>query len=144
MQTSSVSFTASATGPDLGLTVRFDGKEIYSSINLPLEPTVIAHEFDDTEEIQHTVEIEMSGKMPDHTTVTESGEITADRVVEIQDVKLDDIELGYMFTKVSEYHHDTNGNSKAMIDKFHGIMGCNGVVRFQFTSPLYLWLLENM
>jgi len=144
VQNSSISFQARATGPDLTLIVRFDGTEVGRITDLTTEYREIRHEFDDTVDGDHVLEIEMQGKTQDHTQVNAQGEILEDRVIEIQDVKLDDIELGYVFTRAAEYYHDHNGTGDPVTDQFFGVMGCNGRVKFQFSSPLYLWLLENM
>jgi hypothetical protein len=49
-----------------------------------------------------------------------------------------------MVTEVAAYHHDTNGSTAPVTDSFYGTMGCNGRVEMRFTTPIYLWLLENM
>jgi hypothetical protein len=50
-----------------------------------------------------------------------------------------------MFSEQAEYHHDCNGTAQQVIlDKFYREMGCNGTVSLKFTTPVYLWLLENM
>jgi hypothetical protein len=144
MEKSRVSLRARATGADLTLVVRFDGEEIYRCPHLASDFQDIAHEFDDSQEREHTVEIEMLGKIQDHTQVNESGDIISDQVIEIEEVALDDITLGHLLTEVAEYHHDHNGTGDPMQERFYGTMGCNGVVRFRFTSPMYLWLLEKM
>ena len=124
--------------------MRFDGQEIYRSENFPQGAVEISHEFDDSTETEHCVEFELSGKLLEHTEINSAGEITQDRVIEIQDVRLDDIELGYLFNQVAKYHHDGNGSRDPVVEPFYNTMGCNGVVRFRFSSPLYLWLLEKM
>lgn len=144
MEKSCLTFCARSTGADLAFTVRFDGEVIYHNTGLGQDLVEISHEFDDSNEIEHCVEFELSGKQLEHTEVDAAGEITQDRVIEIQAVRLDDIELGYLFNQVAEYHHDGNGGQDPVVEKFYNTMGCNGVVRFRFSSPLYLWLLEHM
>jgi len=143
MQPSQISFNVAATGPDLFLCVKFNGKIIYHESPGDIART-ITHEFDDDIEQEHCVEFVLSGKIPDHTQIAESGEILEDRTVSICDVKIDGIDLGYLFNHISQYHHDLNGTSDPVIEKFYGVMGCNGTVEFRFSSPVYLWLLENM
>lgn len=144
MDLSTVSFQARATGSDLSLLVRFDGQQIFSIDDLPQDFVDITHGFDDSQEQEHVIEIEMLGKIQDHTQVDDQGMILQDRVIEIQKMCLDDIELGYLLTQVAGYHHDGNGTGEPRVEKFFGTMGCNGRVEFRFTSPLYLWLLEHM
>jgi hypothetical protein len=143
MEKSRISFNVAATGPDLCLCVRFDGEKIYDGSPNDTAQAVV-HEFDDDVEREHCVEFEMSGKLSDHTQVTESGEIVEDRTILITDVTIDDIELGYLFNQITQYHHDRNGTVDPVIDNFYGVMGCNGRAEFKFSSPVYLWLLENL
>jgi hypothetical protein len=143
MEKSRISFNVSATGPDLSLCVRFDGEIIYD-VSPGDSVQEVVHEFDDDIEREHCVEFQMSGKLPEHTQVTESGEIIQDRVIEVRAIELDAIELKYLFNEVARYHHDFNGTADPVIDKFYGVMGCNGHVEFRFSSPMYLWLLEHM
>ena len=42
------------------------------------------------------------------------------------------------------YRHDYNGTTDPFDDEFYGEMGCNGTVSLKFTTPIYLWLLENL
>jgi hypothetical protein len=143
MITSRISFEACSTGPDLMLTVWFDGEKIWQSCPGRV-PLVIQHEFSDSDDKHHVLELELSGKIPEHTKINEDGSILEDRCLRIQKLSLDDIELGYLLTTTAAYHHDFNGTGQPVIEKFYGDMGCNGRVKFEFTSPVYLWLLENL
>ena len=59
-------------------------------------------------------------------------------------VEFDDIEIDQIVSELAEYHHNFNGTQPAIVDQFYGEMGCNGTLRLEFTTPIYLWLLENM
>jgi hypothetical protein len=144
MNASCFSFRACSTGPDLSLIVRLDGEEKYHFTDLPQDPQDIVMEFNDEIEVDHIVEIEMQGKLPEQTQLDADGNIVGDRVIEISDFTIDDITLGHLFTEVSQYHHDHNGTSEPVENQFYGTMGCNGVIRFRFSSPVYLWLLGHM
>lgn len=138
-----LSFDVAATGPDLRLIVRLNNSVIYEACPV-VESAAVVYEFDDAEERDHVLSFEMQGKLPEHTKINEAGEILEDRSITITDIAFDDIQLGHMFTEVSHYHHDTNGTTGSVIDPFYGIMGCNGRVEMRFSTPIYLWLLENM
>jgi hypothetical protein len=137
------SFSAQSTGSGLSLIVYFDDHLIFNN-TLSTDVVEISHEFDDDIEMSHTVIFEMSGKQSNHTVIDEHGEILQDLTMTLKDFKLDDIELGHMFFGHCQYHHDYNGTSDTKIDDFWGTMGCNGRVEFRFSSPTYVWLLENM
>ena len=143
MSKSKLSFFVQSTGPDLYLTVRLDDKIIYNkSPEEDLEK--ITWSFNDTDESEHLLCFEMSGKCAEHTKISESGEILQDRLIKITDVAFDDIILGQMFNELAEYHHDFNGYGDPTVGKFYGEMGCNGRVELKFTTPIYIWILENM
>lgn len=143
MNTCTLAFCVAATGPDLRLVVRLDDTVIYDSY--PTEkPELISHEFADSDDQTHSLVFEMRGKKPTHTQVSPSGEILTDRVIQISEVAFDDIALGQMFLEQCQYHHNANDSAEPMIDSFYGTMGCNGRVEMHFTTPIYLWLLENM
>lgn len=133
---------ARASGSDLKLIFWFDHAQV-GSLGLLEQPQTFQHEFLD-QEGEHVFEIELVGKLPDHTKIADDGSIINDCVAEISDIALDDIELGHMFYEQARYHHDHNGSTALVETKFFGIMGCNGRVRLQFSSPVYLWLLEKM
>ena len=139
-----ISFKARATGPDLHLIAYVNRKLIYSSDLNENELVTISHEFDDSEPKKNTLFIIMKGKTIDHTQLDAAGNITSDRVIEISDVAIDDIELGIVFQNLSRYTHDFNGTADKTTEQFFGIMGCNGNVELEFDSPVYQWLLENM
>ena len=143
MQTAEITFLVRATGTDLHLRLILDGQQIQD-----LEPTAqdqkISVQINDDVESEHCLSLLMSGKHWDHTKVDEQGTILEDRVIEISDVKIDDIELGYVFTQTAKYTHDCNGTAAEITEPFYGTMGCNGQVDFRFSTPVYLWLLENM
>ena len=141
MQTCKLTFDAKAGSLDLILTARLDDQIIFKG-SLAQDFQNISYEFND-DDGDHLLELEMSGKTIDHTII-DSQQIISDHVITIENVSFDKIPLGYVFTKLSEYHHDFNGTQNSTVEKFYSVMGCNGTVRLKFTTPLYLWLLENM
>jgi hypothetical protein len=97
---------------------------------------------DDVED--HVWEIEMINKQPQHTVIDQEGKIVQDVLLQVADMCIDGIGLGNLVSEVAEYVHDGNGSGQTCQDKFYGNMGCNGVVRLKFISPVYIWLLENL
>lgn len=140
---STLAFKAKATNDDLRLTTRLNGRVFFDQI-LTQQEVLVQTEFSDIDGETYLLEIEMSGKLPDHTVLDEQGCITEDRVIELSNFALDDIALVQLFTENSQYHHDFNGSRAPVVDKFFGALGCNGVLKFEFTTPAYVWMLENM
>ena len=143
MQITQLKFQLSASEALLDFTVRLDGTTQWQGHPGPDMQTIVI-EFDDTDDESHVLEFVLSGKTIDHTQITETGEITSDITVRLQDISFDDIAIDQLFYQLAQYHHDFNGTQPAMVDRFFGEMGCNGTVRLEFTTPIYLWLLENM
>jgi hypothetical protein len=141
--TSRLSLDVSATGPDLHLQVILDGQIIWDGYP-KAEIETVNHDFDDQTEQEHVLEFHMQGKLPEHTLLDETGRILQDRCIRIENFSFDDIALGHMFVEVTQYHHDHNGTTDLVTDRFYGTMGCNGRVEMRFYTPIYLWLLENM
>jgi hypothetical protein len=99
-----------------------------------------AHE----ENATQTLQFIMSGKATKHTKIDDQGNITSDAMLTIRNIIMDDINISMMFNGLATYSHNFNSTQPAIEEKFYDNMGCNGIVTFEFTTPFYLWLLENM
>jgi hypothetical protein len=106
-------------------------------------PTDVAHEFSD-DDGEHTLRIVLKNKLPEHTQVDESGAIVSDAVLTVSNISFDEIDCTPIVQQHAVYRHNFNGTSADIQDQFFDIMGCNGTVEMRFTTPVYLWLLENM
>ena len=136
-----IQFQARATNSDLSLDVCFDGHNIFSS-ELGLDTVCVIHDFAD-HAAKHSLELTMHGKLGHHTVLDSLGNIVQDRVICIDNFRIDDLRLDQAFWQHSRYCHDFNGHGTIADHLFYGTMGCNGTVKFDFSLPLYLWLLEN-
>jgi hypothetical protein len=143
VQTTKLGFKISATDAVLDLAVMLDGQVQWQG-RPGTDVQEVSVEFEDADDESHVLEFVLSGKTPDHTQITEHGEITSDVTIQIRDISFDDIAIDQIFSELAEYHHDFNGTQPPIIGRFYGEMGCNGKVRLEFTTPIYLWLLENM
>jgi hypothetical protein len=134
----------SSTNPTaaVGLEIWLDSTQIYNTEHVA-EPINFAHEFTDTEG-DHQLRFVMKNKTTNHTTIDEAGNILTDCRVCINNLSFDEIDLGQIFIEQAVYEHDFNGTADKIKDQFYGEMGCNGTVTLAFTTPIYLWLLENM
>lgn len=138
-----MSLAVRATGDNLCLQVKLNNQTKFNQV-LSTDTESISFDFDDSGNSSNVLEIVMSGKLPEHTVLGNSGLIIADRVIEINAVTIDDIELGQLFLDKTVYTHNFNGSAAETQDRFFGTMGCNGTLRWEFTSPVYQWLLENL
>ena len=97
---------------------------------------------DDTAD--HALRFVLKNKPADYTQVDADGNIIKDARLKISDIEFDGIELDYMITQQAIYTHNFNGAGTEVQEKFYGEMGCNGAVSLEFSTPIYLWLLEHM
>ena len=134
--------TSSDYAAALGFEVLLDDVSLLS-IDHVNEPTPVSLEILDNEG-EHEFKFVMKNKTSEHTVIDANGNITKDAMLSIANIAFDDIKLGQVFVEQSVYHHSFNGSQAPVEDKFYGDMGCNGHVSLPFTTPFYLWLLENM
>jgi hypothetical protein len=125
----------------LGMEIWMDDQQIFNQDHLT-ELTPFEYELSD-DDGEHSLRFVMKGKTQAHTKINESGEIISDSRLVIKDIEFDEIALKYLFNNLAVYTHDFNGTGPTTLDKFHGEMGCNGTLELKFTTPTYLWLLEN-
>lgn len=114
-----------------------------------LNPVPSVYQFeslvDDNEVTEnHCIEFELLGKLPDHTVINDQGDIIKDAVVQIRNKQFELIPVDTVFDQRTQYRHDFNGSGEEIDDEFFGILGCNGRARFEFTTPIYIWMLENL
>jgi hypothetical protein len=96
------------------------------------------------DDAEHELRLVMKNKNVDHTKINENNEIIQDAKLVIRDLAFDEIQLGYVFTVKAIYEHDLNGTDVLGQHKFYEELGCNGTVSLKFTTPIYLWILENI
>lgn len=99
---------------------------------------------DDETEATHELHIVMQGKTSNHTQIDSQGNIVSDVLVSVENLAIDEIALGSLAWTVAKYHHNHNGTTDMVENKFYGLMGCNGTVSLEFATPVYLWFLENL
>ena len=142
--TSAISFdihTSDATAK-IGVAVWIDDVCVYQTDQLPGPQNIDFAVSDDNTERKLCIVI--SGKTPEHTQIDEQGNIVKDVVVNISNFTIDEIDVGQLFNEKSVYTHDFNGTQPEIQDTFYDAAGCNGTISFEFSTPIYLWLLENM
>jgi hypothetical protein len=144
LETVKISFyieTSDAECP-LGVQVWLDDSLLLNQAHVT-QKIAFAHDLIDDDN-KHRLHIVILGKTPDHTHVNETGDIIKDATFQISAVTIDGIDINQLFLDRCVYTHDFNGTQPEIKDTFHGMAGCNGTIAFEFTTPIYLWLLENM
>jgi hypothetical protein len=94
---------------------------------------------------EHAVKIQYLGKTWADTTVDDQGNILRDHLLMIDEVELDQIELGYLLFKASRFYPDREirPDLPEIMEKMMRI-GYNGTWQLKFQVPTYSWFLENL
>ena len=132
-----------------------DGKSYYNGeiTSTQDNPTLIEFEAELEENKDCDLIINRSNKTGPQTVVNEKGDILKDQMLHIKKIEIDEIDLGSLvFNGVytPEYpepwatQQAEAGNE--LKESFTNVtqMGHNGQWKFTFTTPFYMWLLENL
>ena len=130
------------TSVPLGMEIWLDDVKFFDQDHVDRSHQV-DHEIAD-DDGDHELKFVLKNKQPDHTQVDAQGNIISDAVLSITDMSFDGINCDYLISTLAKYHHDFNGSQDPVVDEFYGDMGCNGTVLLKFSTPIYIWLLENL
>jgi hypothetical protein len=117
------------------------------------KPDVIEFEHDLEEGKEYNLIINRSGKSKGQTVVNEKGDILKDQLLHIKDIEIDDINIGalvYEAVYTPNYPEPWAKQQRQagvrLQESFRNVttMGHDGEWRFNFASPFYMWLLENL
>jgi hypothetical protein len=134
--------TPSATAAAIGAEVWIDNTCVINCEHVD-SAILFEHTLDDSDG-EHELRIVMKHKQAAHTQLDEHGNIVQDAVLTVSDLEFDGVNIMQIVTERAEYCHDFNGSQSLGTHQFYSDMGCNGTVSMKFSSPVYLWLLENM
>jgi hypothetical protein len=145
MSNSYISFDLLPSDPliPLGAEVWINQEKIFDTDSLT-ELAKIHYEFVDDNEQQYNLRLVLKNKQPEHTKIDADGNITSDSVIIAQNFELEEIDITHVAHDKMQYQHDFNGSGNTVTEKFYGSMGCNGVASMTFTTPIYIWLLDQM
>ena len=92
------------------------------------------------EDEKYKLGFHLYGKKDEDTIIDGEGNILKDQLLTVRDITFDGVGLDPLLPVNQDcyYYHDGNRGP------FLGIMGRNGVSAIRFTSPVYVWLLENL
>jgi hypothetical protein len=94
---------------------------------------------------EHTLAIEFTNKT-NEDTVHENGQILKDMLMSIDELTIDDIDLGYLAMQKGRFYVDRNirPEEPEMMEKVPLVFGFPGRWEMKFTCPTYIWFLENL
>ena len=117
------------------------------------KPSIIEFENEFEEGKEYQLIIKRSGKTPKQTIVNAKGDILKDQLLNIKRIEIDEIDIGalvYEGLYTPEYPEPWATQQREqgikLENEFKNVteMGFNGTWRFKFSSPFYMWLLENL
>ena len=141
---STITFDINPTNPKakLGVEVWLSGTQLLDVAHVSqLIPVTIQVGYDDAD---HELKIVLKNKTADDTIIDSAGNIVQDSCLTVNNFKFDNIAVDQLMSERAVYRHNFNSNNPVIDDEFYWLMGCNGTVSLQFTTPSYIWLLENM
>ena len=117
------------------------------------DPTTVEFEAELTDGSEYNLIIDRSGKVKSQTIVNEKGDILKDQLLHIKSIEIDEIDIGalvYEGVYTPDYPEpwatqQRKANTE-LPESFKNVtqMGHNGQWKFTFSSPFYMWLLENL
>ena len=136
-------FSASSDCADIRIEIYLNNKKIFESTAQQQLQQVLCNI--DEDPADHELTLIMSGKNRNHTVVNHAGEITSDVYFTIDQLEFEELDMREVFCLGKEcYTHSFNSDRPEFLDEFYGIIGCNGTVKINFSTPIYLWLLDYM
>ena len=132
-----------------------DGKSYFDSDISSTEdkPTLIEFEVEIEEDKKCDLIINRSGKSVNQTVVNDKGDLLKDQLLHIKRIEIDEIDLGALvFTGLytpkypEPWATQMAESGRELRESFTNVtqMGHNGEWKFTFTTPFYMWLLENL
>ena len=133
-----------ATDTPMKISVLLNGEEYYAPtpVNSDLK---VEFEFPDEEDKEWKLDLVVSGKDDRHTVVDDNSNVVTSTELKFNNFNIDGIDIdNIILAKSLPYTHNFNGTGETVTKKFYDTAGCNGTITLEFTTPFYLWLLENM
>ena len=106
------------------------------------DPKTIEFETDVDEDCSHLLKIRLENKTDLDTVQNDDcTKILKDMLLNIESIEIDEVSLGQLIWDESKFVGDdpSRPELKQCVN-----LGWNGTYILEFTSPYYLWLLENM
>lgn len=142
--TVTVSFEVSPSDPvcPLGAEVWINQQQIFNTAHLTAA-TVVQVDLED-DDGEHELRVVLKNKLTEHTIIDAEGNIEKDAMITVSNFEFAEISVDQVVQEQAVYYHNFNGSGPATQGRFFGSMGCNGTLSLKFSTPIYIWLLENM
>ena len=135
--------------------ILIDNKSYFNSDITGTEdkPDIIEFEHEVEDEKEYALIINRAGKTKNQTVVNEKGDILNDQLLHIKSIEIDEIDIGalvYEGVYTPQYPEPWATQQREtgveLQESFKNVtkLGHNGEWKFTFSSPFYMWLLENL
>lgn len=119
--------------------ILLDGKEIFRQHIT--EQTTFSHQAELTAGTDHQLAIELRHKLPEHTVIDKQGKIIKDSVLLIDSLSVEDVDItGQLSTNQKLFYYEHSDKRHIL----YNTLGVNGRAIINFSSPIYVWMLENI
>ena len=117
------------------------------------KPDIIEFEHEFAEGKEYNLIINRAGKSGNQTVTNDKGDLLKDQLLHIKGIEIDEIDIGalvYEGVYTPQYPEPWATQQREagveLRESFKNVtqMGHNGTWSFKFTSPFYMWLLENL
>ena len=130
----------------IGWEDRFPGAKVYIGDQLIFDKIISNLEqvnwTGDLVDSEHKIIIEMYNKHDGDTVIDKDNNIVNDVVLNIDKIIIDEVDLGSLLWSASTYY-PAGEHSPDSLDNCVNL-GWNGSWELPFSSPTYLWLLDNL
>ena len=117
------------------------------------KPTLVEFEHEFTEGEKYELIFRRTGKDKGQSVINDKGDVLKDQLLHIKSIEIDEIDIGglvYEGVYTPQYPEPWATQQREagleLQESFKNVivMGHDGTWRFQFESPFYMWLLENL
>ena len=99
----------------------------------------------DLAEGEHTLSIQYLDKRQNDTKVDDDHNIIEDHLLHIEEIEIDEIELGYLAYKLSKFYPDRSERQDLPEEMDELVtLGYNGTWKINFSVSTYIWFLDNL
>lgn len=107
------------------------------TIKIPFDNT-------NTDPVDYELKVILKNKTRKDTVLDKEGNIIKDACLTVDNFVFDNINIDTAVLAQAVYTHNFNDTQDYIDDQYFWRMGCNGVLKINFRTPVYLWFLKKI